>query len=107
MRSVRSKKQRKFRGNYWIRSLAFRFWVTYYRSQAEESDVAGIIRDSRSGYTIGFGKKDELKSLLTQLFERFKNGSLKTEKQETAAFTRQALTAEMVQIFYRLTRRSI
>ena len=73
----------------------------------EESDVAGIIRDSRSGYTIGFGKKDELKSLLTQLFERFNNGSLKTEKQETAAFTRQALTAEMVQIFDRLTRRSI
>ncbi len=73
----------------------------------EESDVAKIIRDSGSGHTIGFGRKDELKTLLMQLFERFKNGSLKPEKQETAAFTRQALTARMVQILDRLSRKSV
>ncbi len=68
-----------------------------------ESDVAGVIRETSSGYTIDFGQKAALKALLNELFAQYKANKLALTGQDARAYTRRALTQQMAELFDALT----
>ncbi len=65
----------------------------------DNSDVANIINETRSGYTIAFGQKSRLKTLLLELFMQHQNNQLRLTGQDVSAYSRKALTKQMADIF--------
>ncbi|MBW7848723.1 MAG: glycosyltransferase [Bacteroidales bacterium] len=64
----------------------------------QNSDVGEIIQETKSGYTVEFGQKERMKTLILQLFQEHQNGNLTLSQQQTESYTRKNLTIKLVSL---------
>ncbi|MDP3441240.1 MAG: glycosyl transferase family 1, partial [Ignavibacteria bacterium] len=65
----------------------------------EKSDVAQIINETNSGWTLRFEEKADLKTLIIELFNQYLNGDLSVNQKDTMKYSRKELTRKMAELF--------
>ncbi len=68
----------------------------------EESDIEGIIRETKSGYFFNYRQDQELKATIKQMYSDFKAGSLKSTSIGIEKYSRRELTRSMAAIIHDL-----
>ena len=68
----------------------------------KDSDIEGIINETKSGKFYNYSQKDALKSHLLELYSDFKKGSLKVSSEGIEKYSRRELTKRMSEIIKRL-----
>ncbi|MEH6763224.1 MAG: glycosyltransferase family 4 protein [Aequorivita antarctica] len=64
----------------------------------KESDIEGIISETKSGTFFGYWDDDELKLEILQLYEQFQNGDLKIASEGIEKYSRRELTKRMASL---------
>ncbi len=64
----------------------------------KESDIEGIINETKSGKFFSYWDDDELKTEILQLYKDFKNGELKIASEGIEKYSRRELTRQMVSL---------
>ena len=64
----------------------------------KESDIEGIIAETKSGKFFGYWDNDELKAEILQLYKQFKTGDLTIASEGTEKYSRRELTKEMASL---------
>ncbi|HAV55014.1 MAG TPA: glycosyl transferase family 1, partial [Aequorivita sp.] len=64
----------------------------------KESDIEGIINETKSGKFFSYWDDDELKTEILQLYKDFKNGELKVASEGIEKYSRRELTRQMASL---------
>jgi hypothetical protein len=68
-----------------------------------DSDVAGIIKQTKTGRVIGFNDKTELRKCMADLYKKYKGNKLFVKPENIEQYSRKALTRKLSIIFDSLT----
>jgi len=67
-----------------------------------ESDIEGIINETKSGFFFNYYQEEELKNLLMNYYASFKKGSLKIDSENISKYSRKELTRKMANLLHQL-----